>query len=91
MQPWTSREQMFSCYFKKAGRLGHPLGWNNAGLIFSVRVSEVALNERGEWGPPLGNLVKVLGPSKNQVDTGRTSQSRGRRMLTKLARLAGTI
>lgn len=25
---------MFSCYFKKARRLGHPLGLNNAGLIF---------------------------------------------------------
>lgn len=47
---------MFSCYFKKVRRLGHPLGLNNAGLIFRG----ADLKETVEREPPLGSHMKAL-------------------------------
>lgn len=56
---------MFSGYFKKARRLSHPLGLNNAGLIFSVRVSEVV-----KWDPST--------PPREQCESATTQQRCGR-------------
>lgn len=47
---------MFSRYFKKARRLGHPLGLNNAGLIFRG----ADLKETVEREAPLGSRIKAL-------------------------------